>query len=366
MKNFARSSALRQLRHAFQEGRLSLFLGAGCSEASGVPTWETLVTELYMNGLSRRLRRHQRVPEMVPSVATWAFRREVVPLEVAARGLHTYYPNDDDFVTVLRIMLYDRTGMYNRSRPVPREIRKLLARNKTLRSIAQLCRHSVPGRRGVRSVITYNYDDLLEWMLGHNRCLAVWKAAPLKPHKLPIYHVHGFVPFVEKKGSRFDEIVLSEDQYHREAQDPYSWNNLVQMQALSESVVLMIGLSLTDWNLRRVLDNLRALPRRNQSYALIKRPKPWKVEDKEVDAILAEMKQRTRVGFYFAHPQERLEILERPTIPWRIRSMIRDVEILDSKRQEAILADLGVTVIWYENHDDIAEIVKSLVGSVGL
>lgn len=305
---------------------------------------------------------------MVPSVGSWAFRRKVVPLEVAARGLRAYYGNDDDFVTTLRFTLYNRTGMYQWSRPVPKKIRKLLAQNKTLRSVAQLCRHSVPGRRGVRSVITYNYDDLLEWMLGYNRCLPVWKTAPLKAHKLPIYHVHGFVPFVWevwKESSRCDEIVLSEDQYHREAQDPYSWNNLVQMQVLSESVVLMIGLSLTDWNLRRILDNLRALPRRSQSYALMMRPEPWKVENEEVDAILAEMKVRTRGGIYFPHPQERQEILERPTIPGRIRSMIRAVETLDSNRQESVLADLGVTVIWYENHDEIAGIVESLAGSVG-
>ena len=305
MKNLTRSSALRQLKHAFQEGRLSLFLGAGCSVASGVPTWDVLVTELYMNGLSRRLNRYQRVPEMVPSVSSWAFRRKVVPLEVAARGLRAYYRNDDNFVTVLRFMLYNRTGMYQWSRPFPKKIRKLLAQNKTLRSVAQLCRRSVPGRRGVRSVITYNYDDLLEWMLGYNRCVPVWKAAPLKAHKLPIYHVHGFVPFVwevSKESSRCDEIVLSEDQYHREAQDPYSWNNLVQMQALSESVVLMIGLSLTDWNLRRILDNLRALPRRSQSYALMKRPEAWKVENKEVDAILARNEATDARGNLFSSP----------------------------------------------------------------
>ena len=78
MKNIARSSALRQLKHAFHEGRLSLFLGAGCSVASGVPTWDLLVTELYMNGISLRLKRYQRVPEMVPSVGSWAFRRRRV------------------------------------------------------------------------------------------------------------------------------------------------------------------------------------------------------------------------------------------------------------------------------------------------
>jgi len=157
------------------------------------------------------------------------------------------------------------------SRPRPTKIRKLLARNTTLRAVANLCRRSVPGRRGVQSVVTYNYDDLLEWTLGRHPHQSVWKAVRSKSLRLPIYHVHGFVPLQDGTGSALDEIVLTEDQYHRAEQNPYSWNNLVQMRTLSDFVGLMIGLSLTDRNLRRILDNLRAMPARSKSYALMKK-----------------------------------------------------------------------------------------------
>jgi hypothetical protein len=180
----------------------------------------------------------------------------------------------------------------------------------------------------------------------------------LRSKKLPIYHVHGFIPFGERSGSRLDEIVLSEDQYHHAAQDPYSWSNLVQMQALSESVGLMIGLSLTDWNLRRILDNVRSLPRRSQSYALLKRIGPWKVDDKDVDAIVETMKRRARL--YRLDPQNSMAAIERPAIRKRIRNAIRRLSTLDLKREELVLADLGVTVIWYDNHDDIVDMLKSV------
>jgi hypothetical protein len=34
--------------------------------------------------------------------------------------------------------------------------------------------------------------------------------------------------------------------------------------------------------------------------------------------------------------------------------MIRDLQMLDGRREEATLAELGIAMIWYEEHDDIA------------
>ena len=104
------SAPLRQLQSAFRDGRLNLFLGAGCSVASGIPMWNQLVTSLYMNGVSRRLHQYRRVNELLPSVTQWAFERYAVPLELAARGLNTYYREDDGFVRMIQTMLYNGAG----------------------------------------------------------------------------------------------------------------------------------------------------------------------------------------------------------------------------------------------------------------
>src|SRR5262245_62480714 len=105
--------------------------------------------------------------------------------------------------------------------------------------------------------------------LGSYPFQSFWKPAKVKPETLPIYHVHGYLPvrdplgdlgrwkgkiYSPRLGSLADEIVLTEDQYHREAADPYSWSNLVQLGAMSSSVGLTIGLRLSDPNLRRLLD----------------------------------------------------------------------------------------------------------------
>jgi len=355
------AGTVRELRRAFDEGRLSLFLGAGCSVASGLPTWDRLVTQLYVNGIARKLGRHLRVPGLVPAVGRWAFGRQIVPLEVAARGLRRYYESDATFVEMVRIMLYGMSGLQQWSRPRSADVRKLLRKNRTLHAIAGLCRQSIPNKRGVQAVITYNYDDLLEWMLDRRRFQSVWRASTLRPRLMPIYHVHGFVPLREGRESLLDEIVLSEDQYNRAAQDPYTWQNLVQMQALSETISVMVGLSLTDRNLRRILDNLRAMPRRNRSYALLKRPPAWDIGNEEVAAILKEMKERVRTGFEFGYDEQAVALLDRPAVHERIVSTIRDLQSLDLRRQEETVMELGVTVIWYESHEDVAKILGSIV-----
>ena len=41
--------------------------------------------------------------------------------------------------------------------------------------------------------------------------------------------------------------------------------------------------------------------------------------------------------------------------------MIRDLQSLDLRRQEETVMELGVTVIWYESHEDVAKILGSIV-----
>ena len=38
---------LQTLREAFERGRLTVYLGAGLSLASGLPSWNTLIATLY-------------------------------------------------------------------------------------------------------------------------------------------------------------------------------------------------------------------------------------------------------------------------------------------------------------------------------
>lgn len=86
--------------------------------------------------------------------------------------------------------------------------------------------------------------------------------------------MHGFIPEdLEKYQNVNNEIVFSEDGYHKIYSDPYHWSNLVQLTHLREKSCLMIGLSLDDPNIRRLMDIVSnpSLPPRH--YALLQRVK---------------------------------------------------------------------------------------------
>ncbi|HEY7164735.1 MAG TPA: SIR2 family protein [Candidatus Binatia bacterium] len=357
----ANAASLRRLREAFHQNAMTLYIGAGCSVASNIPSWDRLVTELYMNGIARHTSRFFSVPALVPAVAQWSFARQVIPLEVAARKLRGYYQNDSEVLLLMKTMLYGLTGYDGRDSLRPEEIQQLLASNSTLRAVSSLCRSTVPGQRGVRSVISYNYDDFLEKSLARYRHQSVWSPVALQQNVLPIFHVHGYVPAGNRRGSTLDKIVLTEDQYNRVAQDLYSWQNLVQIHCLSSSVGLMIGLSLTDRNLRRILDALRNLPQGVEIYALLQYPKPWKLDDHDVDVILGKMRERILNRMEVGYGSNPMPELEKPGVRAKIVDAIRAMEKQDLKREELMLNKLGVKVLWYEEHPEVEKLIGQIL-----
>ena len=96
--------------------------------------------------------------------------------------------------------------------------------------------------------------------------------------ELSIFHVHGYLP------KRFDEetsheLIFSEEDYHRVYRDAYCWSNLVQLNYLREKTCLFIGCSLTDPNLRRLLDVASGSNEKPRHFALLRRPKIEKTEE---------------------------------------------------------------------------------------
>jgi hypothetical protein len=159
--------------------------------------------------------------------------------------------------------------------------------NATLNSIVKLCVAKRNRRFGVRSVITYNYDNLLEMALSRKRPYkAVYSKDGDYGDHLPVFHVHGYVPHdrgeIDRKN---DAIIFTEEQYNSVASDPYSWSNIVQLREMSSSTGLMIGLSLSDRNIRRLLDALNQPPIRPKIFALLKVPNQKTASNEEMDSI---------------------------------------------------------------------------------
>ena len=115
--------------------------------------------------------------------------------------------------------------------------------------------------REVDSVITFNYDVLLEEGLERIKLKTTSiseKNIQIKDH-VPIYHVHGIIPRVLKLDEQSHSLsyitpVLTEHDYHELYGDIYSWSNILTLNTLNHNTCVLMGLSMTDPNLRRLLD----------------------------------------------------------------------------------------------------------------
>lgn len=354
-----RTQHIADLRKAFERGELGLYIGAGVSMGNGVPTWESLVLAMYFSAIKAQPMGGWRpFPNYLLAIAEWHLKRLREPLDVTARKIRIHIKPPKHFLKMLRTTLYagyvDRHGSPIR----PFEGETLRVANPTLDAVARLCERSFVACSGVRSVINYNYDELLETALGDYPYQTFWKPDAAEPGKMPIYHVHGFVPLMGEGGSGADDIVFTEEQYHSAAHNPYSWANLVQIQSMSRLVGLMVGLSLSDRNMRRLLDAITGLPYRPINYILLKRFQWTEPTNAELDEIheraieYREKFERSGVKGVGTKGIDRRD---------EIRGILREVVTLATSQQTFVLNQLGIRPIWYEEHAEIPDLINQIL-----
>ena len=252
----------------------------------------------------------------------------------------------EEFAKWVRHALYQWTPFRSSGLPT-REFVASLRANKTLSALTKLCRRTRVGKSGLLRVVTYNFDNLLELRLGSFPHESFWSARRARKKALPIFHVHGFLPardvfspYPKGSASLPDEVVLTEDQYHREASDPYSWSNRIQLQALSDSVVLAVGLSMTDPNLRRLLDVSARSRTTPEVYALLSRAEASGPNAHDVQEI-----RRTRKRIVEHWPRRR-QLPAAPKGNTPATDLWRQLDDAATDRQVKVMNELGVHPVW--------------------
>lgn len=88
------NDSLAILKKAFNEKNLTLYLGAGVSIGSNLPSWEKLVLAMYFAKISEQEMQGWRpYPNYLLAIAEWHLRDCAEPLEITARKLLKYYGN---------------------------------------------------------------------------------------------------------------------------------------------------------------------------------------------------------------------------------------------------------------------------------
>ena len=323
---------IAELSQAYRDSRLVLALGAGVSMGQKLPSWKMLLQKLMIRILPDGETLGMDDPLLLAELFVELFTPS--PL-IAARYVRQNLREkglEMGFEDAVRDTIYSRLDMEDVS--------------DTIKEIRQLC--AAPGRSpNLDSVITYNYDDLIERTLGKSDVDIRYKTIygdgmQASPFELPIYHVHGFLPAKEKLTEEH-AITLSEDIYHQQYSAMYSWSNIVQINKFRDSVCLFIGSSFTDPNLRRLLDIAKRQKGTPSKHYAIKRRYKRKDLVKNLTTIM-EHKEADGAGGSSLDTDKVAELLA------------TNMEGYEEKDA----ASFDVETVWVESFADISEILRKI------
>lgn len=328
-----RDERLATLKAGFETGQFSLFLGAGVSASAGMPDWNTLLNSLFVNYLTNEFNHNSNISDAdIKQIVNRLGEIDAPSALMAARylrkGLAGEASDSSNFAETITKNLYklrDKRRKFNSELVV---------------SISTLC---IPRRTGAKvdSVVTYNFDDLLERQLSASsiQLRSIYSESDAHdPDELPIYHVHGFLPETSDNYEGLDKstLVFSEEGYHQIYGDAYHWSNLVQLSKLRANTCLMIGLSMTDPNLRRLLEISTRNNDTPRHFAFMQR---INLERFVSETDLKTAKKKTLVKNKKAAQQ----FLDR-----------------HHSLNEQIMRELGVSVIWFKDFEEVPELLQKI------
>ncbi len=237
-----RKKYVEQLHTQYENDNIVLFLGAGASNEAKIATWDTLISELFVALIDKQLSaNHIQIEKKDKKKIV----KEVINQNGNSPLLQTRFLRngfENDFEELVRDILY----------------KSAVDTSDLLEEIGQLC---IPnrGKLGVRAIINYNFDDLVEKNLKRLRVKyhSIYGEGMIPDtDELGIYHVHGFLPQEKENYENLTKslLVFSEEGYHKLMLEPYNWANISQLNYMINNTCFFIGLSMTDPNMRRLLE----------------------------------------------------------------------------------------------------------------
>lgn len=311
-----RKKYVEQLHVQYENDNIVLFLGAGASNEAKIATWDTLISELFVALIDKQLiANHIQIEKKDKKKIV----KEVINQNGNSPLLQTRFLRngfENDFEELVREILY----------------KNAVESSDLLEEIGQLC---IPnrGKLGVRAIINYNFDDLVEKNLKRLRVKyhSIYGEGMIPDaDELGIYHVHGFLPQEKENYENLTKslLVFSEEGYHKLMLEPYNWANISQLNYMINNTCLFIGLSMTDPNMRRLLEIAAQKRTENDSdcqhYAIMRRFRMK--ESAEVDSI-------------------------------------KSFERVNETLQESFFKELGVNVIWIDEFSEIPAMLKQIKGN---
>lgn len=271
----------------------TLFLGAGVSQSAHLPSWKKLLEKLCKKSSFVNLYESD-----IDKITDACHNSNLITVRYL---IQKGFKNNQTLEDIVHEIFYKD------SKPQYSDLMKSIV--------------GISKKQQIKSIITYNYDDLIDQNIPNARPIYGNRRIS-NASEFPIYHVHGYIP--QQNMPSDSSIVLSEERYHEKYREAYDWSNVEQLHALTHSTCLFIGLSMSDPNIRRLLDFAKS-----------------KFISDEQDCPHYAFLKRTY-----------LNGCNMPCGEFKNREHI-DI-------QEKMFADLGINVIWYEDHDDLPDLINSI------
>jgi len=315
----SRKIFLEEIKEQYSKNKLVLVLGAGVSASCGVPSWDRLLEKLLADTFVEN--------KNISSYYSIAFEYIFKPNHLKTGRYISNFYNKDEFEHRLKDLLYPNDSLKS---------------SNLICEIADLCIL----RNRINSVITYNYDDILEENIklktDDSLFDSIFKRTDiLNENRLPIFHVHGFLPRNEEINIETD-IVLSENSYHEQYQDIYSWQNIIQIDKFCNNSCLFIGISLTDPNMRRLLDIAKRQLKKETTHYIIKVKNNYSDIKKKLEIFTNDKKNDSMA---------RLMTLLDVGSTKALINKIQEVE-----EQDAL--SFNIQTLWVNNVEEIPDILK--------
>ena len=140
-----RKKYIEQLKSQYKKDNIVLFVGAGASYAANIPTWNSLISELYVSLIDKLLKTHQ---IEINDEDKEKIKESVINQNGNSPLIQTRFLKNsfkENFDESVREILY----------------KNVVEKSGLLEEIGQLC---IPnrGKLGIRAIIDYNFDDLIE------------------------------------------------------------------------------------------------------------------------------------------------------------------------------------------------------------
>jgi hypothetical protein len=365
----------QRLLAQYRKDGLVLFLGAGVSTCSGVPSWDNLIQKVFAQLDLGKFDLGKFDYETVK----WSFPNLLTQFDLAAYTLGS----QREFVKMLYDCLYGdarfkeiKNIITEKKSWTQQRWNKLLVqlqRNETLKAVGELLivKTGENWRRNqqIHAVLTTNADNLLELYCQASapraRLLTMVDRASVgdHPEMTPVYHLHGALDAREENilrdGTPCNEVavadlqkiddqllpglVFRESEYYETLASPISFVNHTPQSYFQRLNVLFIGTSLNDLNIRRWLhSSFRERVEARTKY--LREYHYRKYCDVRVEAELESVRH-----FWLRTKTERHEkcgMVEEREVPMKL------IELSMSK--------LGVQVVWCDSYEDMQGCIRKL------